>query len=183
MHLHTEWLERMPVSVLTGRRGQNMKDFSAADQSQLIASGLENLRKMWCFRDLRFPGRNYGATFDTLLALSQNDILYDTSYNASYLATNCGLRTPEILLQPTELQGIWEYPISFSEDWPGHHRHAQITACSFAGDAKRARGSAAKAVAIVRYCFPYVRTDSEKPQARQTLSTRSHCPEALYRPM
>jgi hypothetical protein len=33
---------------------------------------------------------------------------------------------------PVRIDGIWEYPLTVFEDWPGHLRHAQIGACSYA---------------------------------------------------
>jgi hypothetical protein len=34
------------------------------------------------------------------------------------------------LLQPAKLHGVYEFPVSFFRDWPGHYRHAQLCACS-----------------------------------------------------
>ena len=28
------------------------------------------------------------------------------------------------------IEGVWEFPISFFREWPGHYRHAQLCACS-----------------------------------------------------
>src|SRR5947199_3778808 len=44
LHIHTEWLAYMPESILPGRTGQNLKDFSEAEQTQLIARGVDKLR-------------------------------------------------------------------------------------------------------------------------------------------
>jgi hypothetical protein len=38
--------------------------------------------------------------------------------------------TAEPLLQPKEILGVYEFPISFFRDYPGHYRHAQLCACS-----------------------------------------------------
>jgi hypothetical protein len=42
------------------------------------------------------------------------------------------LRTERLLVQPSVLEGVHEFPIAFFRDWPGHYRHAQIGACSTA---------------------------------------------------
>src|SRR5262245_56941533 len=44
LHIHTEWLEWISPSPVQGRLGKNIKDFSEADQTVLIATGLRNLR-------------------------------------------------------------------------------------------------------------------------------------------
>ncbi len=74
---------------------------------------------------------NYGANLDTLRALARLGIALDTSYNAYYLDSQCELRMPELLLQPRQIDGVWEIPISCFQDWPGHYRHAQLCACTF----------------------------------------------------
>ncbi|HYT94640.1 MAG TPA: hypothetical protein VEL76_38345, partial [Gemmataceae bacterium] len=130
LHLHTEWLQWLDPSPLPGRTGRNMKDFSEEEQAILIARGAENLRSCGV-RDLcAFRAGNYGANFDTLRALARNGLRYDTSHNTCYLDAECGMRTPRPFLQPCVVNGVWEFPISFFRDWPGHYRHAQVCACS-----------------------------------------------------
>ena len=40
LHLHTEWLEKMPHPTLRGRFSQHIRDFSEEEQTVLIAQGL-----------------------------------------------------------------------------------------------------------------------------------------------
>lgn len=131
LHIHTEWLTKMTESVLPGRTGQNLKDFSEDEQALLIARGIQNLRNCGVRNLCAFRAGNFGANFDTLHALSQNGILYDTSHNTCYLDSNCGMRTPDLLLQPEQMHGVYEFPISFFSDWPGHYRHVALCACSW----------------------------------------------------
>jgi hypothetical protein len=42
----------------------------------------------------------------------------------------CDMLTPQPLLQPREIYGVYEFPISFFRDRPGHYRHLQLCACS-----------------------------------------------------
>jgi peptidoglycan/xylan/chitin deacetylase (PgdA/CDA1 family) len=130
LHVHSEWLQWMDPSILPGRTGQNMKDFTEDEQAVLIARGVENLRACGA-RDLcAFRAGNYGANHDTLRALVRNGLRFDTSHNGYYLGAECGLQTPEPLFQPRPIEGVVEFPISVFRDWPGHLRHAQLCACS-----------------------------------------------------
>lgn len=130
LHIHTEWLEKMDRSVLPGKRGRHMKDFCLEDQIRLIAQGIENLGACGVRNLSAFRAGNYGANLDTLTALSRNGIAYDTSYNLCYLDSYCGISTPDFLVQPQRINGVYEFPISFFRDYPGHYRHAQLCACS-----------------------------------------------------
>lgn len=130
LHIHPEWLAWTDRSPLPGRTGQNMKDFSEDEQALLIDVGLANLRASGASDVCAFRAGNYGADFNTLRALARQGIKYDTSYNAGYLDTDCGMRTHEVLLQPREILGVVELPVSHFTDWPGHVRHTQLCACS-----------------------------------------------------
>lgn len=130
LHIHPEWLKWMDGSLLPGRTAHNLKDLSEKEQETLIAAGLENLRRCGIERPCAFRAGNYGANFDTLRALARLGIAYDSSYNACYLDSDCGLRTGKRLLRPMRMHGVHEFPIAFFSDWPGHIRHAQLCACS-----------------------------------------------------
>ena len=130
LHVHPEWLQWMDQSPLPGRFAHNLKDLSENEQATLIAAGLENLRRCGVERPCAFRAGNYGANFDTLKALARLGLAFDSSYNASYLDSDCGLRTGKRLLQPVRMHGVHEFPIAFFSDWPGHIRHAQLCACS-----------------------------------------------------
>jgi len=132
LHVHSEWLQLGAASVLPNKTGKNLKNFSLDEQTLLIGTGLRNLRESGANDVCAFRAGNCGANFDTLRALARLDIPCDSSYNAFYLRSECGLRTDRQLVQPTVLEGIHEFPIACFRDWPGHYRHAQIGACSTA---------------------------------------------------
>ncbi len=131
LHIHTEWLARMTQSILPGKTGQHLKDFSLEDQALLIEQGLQNLQACGVQNLCAFRAGNYGANLDTLHALAQNGILYDASHNTCYLDSHCDIQTPDLLLQPQKINGVYEFPISFIRDYPGHYRHMQLCACSW----------------------------------------------------
>jgi hypothetical protein len=137
LHLHPEWLQWMAKPTVLGKHSQFLKDFTEDEQASMIKQALANLQDCGADSVCAFRAGNYGANFDTLRALKRNGIGYDTSYNFTYLSSQCGMKSPEPLLQAQEVEGVVEYPITFFEDWPGHYRHLQITACSF-GEMKHA---------------------------------------------
>lgn len=131
LHLHTEWLRYLSRPLLNGRHGDNIRDFTEDEQGALLAEGLRNLRGAGAREACAFRAGNYGADSRTLRALLKAGLRYDSSWNKAYLGRPCGIEAPPTLLGPTRLEGIWEIPIAFFEDYPGHHRHAQLAACTF----------------------------------------------------
>jgi hypothetical protein len=129
LHLHPEWLQWMDAPPLP-YRSDDLKDYSEDEQAVLVGLGLDHLRAAGAGPVCAFRAGNYGAGPATLPALARHGITFDTSYNFCYLNSTCGLRTPAPLLQPAALAGVWEFPITFFRDWPGHGRHAQPCACS-----------------------------------------------------
>ena len=131
MHLHPEWAQVIPAIQALYNGGHNLADYSEDVQSQMLQLGLANLAAAGVQQPRAFRAGNYGAGFSTLRVLRELGIEIDTSYNYCYLDSDCSLQTDEPLLQPTVLEGVHQYPVSFFQDWPGHYRHAQLTACSY----------------------------------------------------
>ena len=160
LHLHTEWLTHMSDSVLPKKTGQNIKDFSEEEQTMLIARALDNLRAAGASSVCAFRAGNFGANFDTLRALARNGILFDTSHNTCYLDSDCGMRTPDPVLQPVLMHGVYEFPVSYFSDWPGHYRHAQLCACSWSeleSALRDARRRSWYAFVVVLHSFELIR--------------------------
>lgn len=132
LHLHPEWLAQMPANPLDGRTAQNIGDLAEDDQARLIAIGLDALSDAGADRATAFRAGNYGADTGTLHALNRNGVRFDSSYNLPYLGNPCRIKANRPLSQPTDIHGIREVPITAFEDRPGHLRHTQICACSFA---------------------------------------------------
>ena len=131
LHVHTEWLRLMNTPYRSNNgAGQNIKDFTVDEQTRIIAQGLKNLSACGASRVRSFRAGNTGANFDTLRALARNGIQYDSSYYVPYLGSHCGLDTPTRLCQPALVNGVWEFPIAWFVDRPGHSRPAQLCACS-----------------------------------------------------
>jgi hypothetical protein len=121
------WINPSP---LPGRDGLHLREFSEEEQVTLLQAAIGCLREAGADRLTAFRAGNYGADFATLRALARCAVTYDSSYNPYYLNDACGLRTSELLQTPTQMEGVWEVPITSFEDWPGHQRHAQLVAIS-----------------------------------------------------
>lgn len=132
LHIHTEWLRYLPEMGYGDSENTSIRDFSEAQQYELLALALDNLKRAGADNVCAFRAGNYGADFNTLRALRRLGLRYESSYNYCYLQSECGLDIGEPLLQPRELEGMVEVPISFFRDRPGHYRHAQLAAASFA---------------------------------------------------
>lgn len=133
MHLHPEWVPELPIEItgaLADRKSKRLNQFNASDQSTLIRVGLETLRLCGAQKVRAFRAGDYAADFDTLQVLHDLGIEFDTSYNYCYLKSSCGLHTSEPVFQPLRMNGVWQIPVSFFQDWPGHCRHTQLCACS-----------------------------------------------------
>ena len=130
LHLHTEWLAHMANNPLGRKTGTYLHQFDRAEQTALLAAGLDNLKRAGARGVCAFRAGNYGADFDTLSALAELGLSHDTSYNFTYLGNGCAMPTEQPMLAPEKRNGIWEVPITFFEDWPGHYRHTQLGACS-----------------------------------------------------
>jgi peptidoglycan/xylan/chitin deacetylase (PgdA/CDA1 family) len=130
LHLHTEWLGDIHDPLLPFGHRQYLSQFTRAQQAALIRKGLANLAAVGVDGITAFRAGSFGANRDTLLALADNGIAIDSSYNRTCLRDDWGLpRAPD---QPVLLDGVWEFPMTAFCDYPGHFRHAQLCACSFA---------------------------------------------------
>jgi hypothetical protein len=165
LHVHPEWLQWMADPPVRGKSSQFIGDFTEDEQTLLIDRALSNLRSCGADSVCAFRAGNYGANLGTLKALKRNGIAYDTSYNFPYLSSQCFMNLADPLLQPQELEGVMEYPVTFYEDWPGHYRHMQVTASSF-GEMKHvlleARRHGWSSVVIVSHSFELLK-NRKKP--------------------
>jgi hypothetical protein len=137
LHLHTEWLGEINDPSVPYQFRQFIHEFTLEEQIVLVNKGIQNLRAAGVSHVQAFRAGGYGASQDTLKALARNGLMYDTSYNACYLDSGCEIHLPRPLLQPEKIHDIWEFPVSFFQDYPGHYRHTQLCACSF-GEMKAA---------------------------------------------
>jgi len=129
LHCHTEWLELAPDNGLSPLSGQNIKDFPLADQTDIIAFGIEALMRAGAPFPVAFRAGNYGANDDTLHALAANGIGIDSSFPTG-LVSDCEITMPIGDSRPRKLNGVSEFPIAALDAGGGTYRHAQVTSLS-----------------------------------------------------
>lgn len=157
LHVHTEWLKVVPNTILPGRIGQHIREFTVEEQGLLLQRSRDNLLAAGAPYVTAYRAGNFGASWETLRALASVGVVFDSSHNAGHLRGACDMPTEEPLVQPIRRSGVWEIPVSCFEDWPGHYRHAQINACSF-GEMTHALLQAWK---LGWYCFVVVTHSNE----------------------
>lgn len=134
LHLHTEWVDEAHTPLLqnvTGKR-PNLRNYSLAEQTSLIASGKQMMARAGAPDINAFRAGSFGFNRDTLEALAANGITYDSSYNATIFGPTSGVREGETVWWPFECAGVHEHPMTVFDDGTDKLRHVQLTACSFA---------------------------------------------------
>lgn len=134
LHMHTEWVDEARVPLLPNVNGkrQHMRFFSREDQAELIRVGTRMLRGAGATNVNAFRAGNFGFNRDTLLALADNGIPFDSSYNASILGSDSGVMPGVQLTEPVRCDNVNEYPMTVFDDGTAVLRHAQLTACTWA---------------------------------------------------
>lgn len=134
LHLHTEWVDeaRAPLLRNVGGKRQHMRFFSLDDQIELIKIGKRMLCDAGATNVNAFRAGNFGFNRDTLLALAENGIAFDSSYNASVLGSDSGVMPGIELTEPALCDNVHEYPMTVFNDGTSTLRHAQLTACTWA---------------------------------------------------
>lgn len=133
LHLHTEWVDeaRTPLLPNVGSKRQHMRFFSREEQAELIRIGSGMLREAGAKEINAFRAGNFGFNRDTLLALAENGIRFDSSYNASIMGLDSGVMQGLVLTEPMLCDDVHEYPMTVFNDGTSSLRHAQLTACTW----------------------------------------------------
>lgn len=130
LHVHSEWLRWAHHSPVGARQGRNIGDFAPDDQAALLRLGRQWLEEAWAPRINAFRAGNFGANDDTLQALAQIGIPWDSSVNPAYHRYGCRISGARDQIAPMHRFGVGELAISGVTDRPGGFRPAQICAMS-----------------------------------------------------
>jgi len=160
LHCHTEWLDRAPPgSPLAGLSGRNIKDFAFEDQCRILEFARDTLVAAGAPDPAAFRAGNYGANRDTLRALREIGLSYDSSHTPGILGGESALDLRSTDTQPLIHEGIVEVPISCVGDIRGGLRHAQVTALSLRemrAALRHARDGGTASFVIVSHSFELV---------------------------
>ncbi len=130
LHIHTEWLAWASASPVGGRQGQNLADFGIDDQRVLLGLAIDLLMRAGAPRPTAFRAGNYGADDNSLRALAELGLTWDSSVNAPYLGGVCRIGVSAEQVGAIERHGIVELPVAGLNDRGGQVRPAQICALS-----------------------------------------------------
>lgn len=130
IHIHTEWLEWAKDSPVEGRQGRNVSAFTQRDQAALINWACEALVAAGAPRPTAFRAGNFGANDDTLRALEQLDLRWDSSFNPAYANGLCTISLLTDAIDPVVMNGVIELPVAGVWEKPGRYRPAQVCALS-----------------------------------------------------
>ena len=131
LHCHTEWLDlALPDNPLKGLSGGNIKDFAFEDQCRILEWCRDTLVAAGAPAPVAFRAGNYGANRDTLRALGELGLNYDSSHTPGIPDSACDLELSASDTQPLLYEGLIEVPVSCVGDIGGRLRHAQVTALS-----------------------------------------------------
>lgn len=135
LHLHTEWLAWAGAAhpLASRRTGQNLFDFPFDEQARLIDYARTQLVAAGAPAPVAFRAGNYGANDDTLRALAELGIAYDTSHCPALIGAASRISLGADARVPVRHQGVIEVPVlSVAALGEGRQRHGQITALSIA---------------------------------------------------
>jgi len=168
LHLHTEWVDEALEPLFDGPQAkrQHLRYFSLAEQTLLIAKGLELMAKAGVTDVNAFRAGSFAFNHDTLLALAANGIPFDSSYNASMFGPDSGVMPGIQLVEPVMVEGVHEYPMTVYRDGTATLRHAQLTACSsgeMEGLLWQALEQGRQAFVILSHGFELLNTAKDRP--------------------
>lgn len=166
LHIHTEWLsgvDKLPFNLDILHR--NIGDFNFSSQLQLISHARSMISNYTNNNICCFRAGNYGADNNTLKALHELEVTFDTSYNEPYLNNSCRIITDKYLTFPKLISNTVEIPVSNFNDYPNHKRHLQLSACSFSEikDVLLSNWQAEQfSCVIVLHSFEWIKRDRKK---------------------
>ncbi|HXS14203.1 MAG TPA: polysaccharide deacetylase family protein [Acidobacteriaceae bacterium] len=129
LHPHPEWVQYLP-GLDVPHRSHLLSAYSLDEQAAIMRYASLRLEQAGAPRPVAFRAGGFAANTDTLLALENCGIRYDSSYNRSYLGDRCRLPQPRFVGHLTDYNGVQELPVAVFQDFMGHFRPAQLCACS-----------------------------------------------------
>lgn len=131
LHLHPNWAAAK-ADDRSAAASFELIDFTFAEQRELIRAASDLLVAAGAPRPIAFRSGSYSASDDTLAALAEIGIRYDSSHNGSEHPWPSAIGLPVRQIAPVAHRGVIEVPVTLIEDKRGHLRHFQICALSTA---------------------------------------------------
>ena len=135
LHFHAQWAGASAEDRLAHGRFE-LIDYSLPEQLGLLSGALDLLVAAGAPRPVAFRAGSYSANDDTLAALVDLGIRYDSSHNGAEHPWPSALSLSPRQIAPLNHSGLIEVPVTTIEDQPGHLRNFQI--CALSGGEMRA---------------------------------------------
>ena len=181
VQLHTHPIQRRADYRSRGEEpaGDNISDYDAARQAELLTEGIEILGRCGIPKDevVSFRAGNFGANNDTWSAMAKAGLRVSSNYNPCYFQKNCKMRSDEsgaglfYVKTGRGADGVWELPISNFREEGGNYRHVQITAVSLdemKDHLREARRLGIGEVTVVTHSFEFCHIDSIEKKSGRT---------------
>ena len=156
LHCHTEWLELAGAANPFGKTGQNIADFTFEDQCAILAWARDTLVAAGAPPPVAFRAGNYGANDDTLRALAEIGLKYDSSHTPGIERGASRISLTRDHRRPVRHCGVIEVPTGCIRTLGGGLRHAQVTAISareMLAAIRHARDHGAASFTLVSHSF------------------------------
>ncbi|HRF43110.1 MAG TPA: hypothetical protein PLD30_02555 [Candidatus Competibacteraceae bacterium] len=176
LHIHTEWLGDCDQPGLPKQYGPAIAGYSLSEQEAILRAGVKAFSAVGAPAPVAYRAGSYAASLATLGILPQLGITIDSSHNACHAEWGCTLAKEASARDVVELAGVLELPVTCFQDYPGHVRHLQVCAVSFAemrAMLEQAWQSGWQAVVIVLHSSEFSR--------KQDLSSTSGLPSVDHR--
>ena len=163
LHCHTEWLVHAGGRLTDGRTGRNLKDFTLDDQLRILEFARATLVAAGAPKPVAFRAGNYGANDDTLEALAELGITYDSSHCPALVGSgDCAISLTSNDRVPRAHNGVIEVPVGCIETFGRRLRHGQLTALSrreLIAALGHARDEGAASITLVSHSFELLSRD------------------------
>lgn len=176
LHVHTEWLGDCDQPGLPRQYGPAIDGYPLPEQEAILRAGATALSAAGAPAPVAYRAGSYAASLATLAVLARIGIAIDSSHNVCHAELGCTLAKEVSVRDVAWLAGILELPVTCFQDYPGHVRHLQVCAVSFAemrAMLEQAWQSGWQAVVIVLHSSEFSR--------KQHLSSTSGLPAVDHR--
>lgn len=166
LHAHTEWLPWFANKPVAGRTGPNINCFARDDQIALLRLAKTFLEEAGAPKPRAFRAGNYGANDDTLSALGEAGLTFDTSLNPAYRGKGCDISTRAETNAAFACGEVIELPVTMLRDTKATLRPAQVCAMSsweMVDLLNHAAAHAADPVVVVTHSFEMLSRDRRRP--------------------
>ncbi len=163
LHLHSFWHD-----LAGGRRDDarfELTQFDALEQLTLIETARELLTAAGAPSPVAFRSGSYAANADTLAALRQLGLDYDSSHNGTEHPWPSALPLDPALIDPVQCGGVTEIPVTQIRRRDGGLRPFQVCALSsqeMAAALRHAAWSGHRLVTIVSHSFELATRDGKR---------------------